>query len=148
VSISRVDAAVGDVEAYRELRIKLWPMIDEENRRETAQQLAAPEKWAVFLAQDDSGRSLGFVEVRLREYAEGETTSRSDFLRVGTYSPKRVGEASVGDWWRPGKKWARTMGCTEMASNTEIWRTESIEAHLRLGYSETERDVNFLKRLS
>ncbi|HEY2487030.1 MAG TPA: hypothetical protein VGI36_17940 [Candidatus Binataceae bacterium] len=53
MSIRRVDAAVGDVEAYRELRIKLWPMIDEENRRETAQQLAAPEKWAVFLARDD-----------------------------------------------------------------------------------------------
>jgi hypothetical protein len=55
-------------------------MIDEENRQETAQQLAAPEKWAVFLARGDSGRSLGFVEVRLREYAEGATSSPVGFL--------------------------------------------------------------------
>jgi aminoglycoside 6'-N-acetyltransferase I len=148
VSISRVDAAVGDVEAYRELRIKLWPMIDEENRRETAQQLAAPEKWAVFLAREDLGQPLGFVEVRLREYAEGATTSPVGFLE-GWYVLTEARRRGIGRRLvEAGEEWARSMGCTEMVSNTEIWRTDSIEAHLRLGYSETERDVNFLKRLS
>jgi hypothetical protein len=40
------------------------------------------------------------------------------------------------------------MGCTELGSNTEISRTGSIEAHLSLGYTEVERDVNFLKKLT
>jgi aminoglycoside 6'-N-acetyltransferase I len=120
VSIRRVDAAVDDVDAYRELRIKLWPMIDEENRRETAQQLAAPEKWAVFLARDDSGRSLGFVEVRLREYAEGATTSPVGFLK-GWYVLAEARRRGIGRRLVEAREeWARTMGCTEMASNTEI----------------------------
>lgn len=147
MTIRRVDGAIDDVNAYRELRIKLWQMTDEENRRETAQQLAAPEKWAIFLARDDSERPLGFLEVRLREYAEGATTSPVGFLE-GWYVLAEARRSGIGRRRvKAGEEWARTRGCTEMASNTEIWRTESIEAHLRLGYSETERDVNFLKRL-
>ena len=112
-----------------------------------AQQLAAPEKWAVFPARDDSGRSLGFVEVRLREYAEGATTSAVGFLE-GWYVVAETRRRGTGRRLvEAGEEWARTMVCTEMASNTEIWRTESIEAHPRLGYWETARDVNFLKRL-
>ena len=122
-------------------------MTNEENRRETAQQLAAPEKWAVFLARNDSGEPVGFVEVRLREYAEGATTSPVGFLE-GWYVVAGARRGGIGRRLvEAGEEWARTMGCTEMASNTETWRTESIEAHLHLGYSETERDVNFLKRL-
>jgi len=147
VTIRRVDAGTNDVEAYRALRLKLWPMSDEENHRETAEQLAAPEKWAVFLAREDSGPPLGFLEVRLREYAEGATSSPVGFLEgwfvVEDARRRGVGRTLV----EAGEAWARSKGCTEMASNTEIWRAESIEAHLRLGYSEIERDVNFLKKL-
>jgi hypothetical protein len=52
VTVCRVEAESNDVEAYRELRAKLWGMSAEENRRETSQQLAAAGKWAVFLARD------------------------------------------------------------------------------------------------
>jgi hypothetical protein len=68
-TVCRVEAQSNDVEAYRELRIKRWPLSVQENRRETSRQLAAPAKWAVFLARDNDGNPLGFLEVRLREYA-------------------------------------------------------------------------------
>jgi len=89
MTVSRVEAESNDVEAYRELRAKLWPMSAEENLRETSQQLAASAKWAVFLARDNDGTALGFLEVRLREYAEGASSSPVGFLeRAGTSRKK------------------------------------------------------------
>lgn len=147
MTVSRVEAESKDVEAYRELRTKLWPMSAEENRGEISQRLAAPGKWAVFLARDNDGKPLGFLEVRLREYAEGASSSPVGFLE-GWYVAEGVRKQGVGrKLVAAGEGWARSMGCTEMGSNTEIWRTASIEAHLSLGYTEVERDVNFLKKL-
>jgi aminoglycoside 6'-N-acetyltransferase I len=91
--------------------------------------------------------ALGFLEVRLREYAEGASSSPVGFLE-GWYVVEEVRKQGVGrKLVEAGEQWARSMGCTEMGSNTEIWRTGSMEAHLSLGYTEVERDVNFLKKL-
>jgi len=148
MTVCRVEAESNDVKAYRELRAKLWPISSDENCRETSQQLAVPGKWAVFLARDNQGKPLGFLEVRLREYAEGASSSPVGFLE-GWYVVEGMRKQGVGrKLVEAGEGWARSMGCTEMGSNTEIWRTGSIEAHLSLGYTEVERDVSFLKRLT
>lgn len=148
MTVCRVEAESNDVEAYRELRAKLWPMSAEENRRETSQQLAVSGKWAVLLARDNHGNPLRFLEVRLREHADGASSSPVGFLE-GWYVGEGVRKQGVGrKLVEAGEGWARTMGCTEMGSNTEIWRTGSIEAHLSLGYTEVERDMNFLKKLT
>lgn len=69
-TIRRVGQQGDDFEAYCGLRIMLWPMPNEDNRREASQVLAESQKWSVFLATGERGKPLGFVEVRLREYAE------------------------------------------------------------------------------
>jgi len=43
--------------------------------------------------------------------------------------------------------WARSKGCTEMASDAELHNTQSQQAHRRLGYEEVERIVCFRKSL-
>src|SRR5262245_21092602 len=71
-----------------------------------------------------------------------------DSLLEGWYVVEAARKQGVGrKLVEAGEGWARSMGCIEIASNTEIWRTGSIEAHLSLGYTEVERDVNFLKKL-
>lgn len=146
-TIRRVEQQGDDFEAYCGLRIMLWPMPNEDNRREASQVLAESQKWAVFLATGERGKPLGFVEVRLREYAEGASSSPVGFLE-GWYVVPEARKQSVGRRLvEHAESWARSMGCTEMASNTEIERTGSIEAHKCLGYNEVERDVCFLKRL-
>lgn len=146
-TIRRVGLQDDEFEAYCGLRIMLWPMPEEDNRREASQLLVESRKWAVFLATGEHGMPLGFAEVRLREYAEGASSSPVGFLE-GWYVVPEARKQSVGRRLvERAESWARSMGCTEMASNAEIERSGSIEAHKRLGYDEVERDVCFLKRL-
>jgi len=148
VKVTRVEAAGSDISAYRELRKMLWPMSDEENSRQTLEQLAASEKWAVFLGRGDDGKPVGFVEVRLREYAEGASSSPVGFLEGWYVIPEARCQGVGRTLVESGESWARSKECTEMGSNTEIERTGSIGAHKRLGYEEVERQVCFLKRLA
>lgn len=144
--IIRLEAGGKDLDAYCQLRTMLWPTTNVESRREAAEILATPDKWAVFLAYG-AGTPLGFVEVRLREYAEGASSSPVGFLE-GWYVVPQARKQQVGRTLvQAAEEWARSRGCTEMASNTEIDRTGSIEVHKRLGYEEVERDVCFLKKL-
>ncbi len=83
----------------------------------------------------------------MRECAEGAASSPVGFLE-GWYVVEEARKRGVGrKLVEAGESWAKSMGCTEIASNTQIWRTESIEAHRRIGYEEVARDVNILKRL-
>jgi len=43
--------------------------------------------------------------------------------------------------------WARDCGLHEMASDAEIANETSLQAHLALGYHETERLIHFAKTL-
>jgi aminoglycoside 6'-N-acetyltransferase I len=45
------------------------------------------------------------------------------------------------------EEWARSKGCVEMASDTEIDNQVSHTAHGRLGYEEVERLIHFRKPL-
>jgi aminoglycoside 6'-N-acetyltransferase I len=44
--------------------------------------------------------------------------------------------------------WARSRGCTEMASDTELTNRVSEAAHLRLGYRVAAKVTAFRKRLT
>ena len=89
VTVCRVEAEGNDVEAYRELRAKLWPMSAEENRRETSQQFATPEKWAAFLASDNHGKA------------------RSGSWKYGFENMQRAHLRHPSVFWRAGMSWRK-----------------------------------------
>lgn len=131
---------------YCRLRMQLWPMDESHCGQECIEILGSP-RWAVFIASLEAGDVVGFLEVNLREYAEGAETSPVGYLE-GLYvaAPHRrqgLGAALV----RAGEQWAAARGCTEIASDAQIDNAISIELHRRMGYSEIERQVCFLKRL-
>jgi len=103
-------------------------------------------RWAVFIVRVDDG-VVGFLEVFLREYAEGAESSPVGYLEglyvSADYRRKGFGAALV----RAGEQWAAAQGCTEIASDAQIDNAISIELHRRMGYGEVERQVCFLKRL-
>lgn len=134
-----------EVEAYWPLREALWP--EGSDRAEVAYQLAHPERFQILVAEDGKGSFIGWLEVSLRDYAEGCETSPVGYLEGWYVLPgqrkKGIGRMLV----EAAERWARGKGCIEMASDTELQNTLSQQVHTRLGYDQVERIVCFRKSL-
>ena len=102
----------------------------------------------IFVAQGENDELLGFVEVGLRSHANGCDASRPVGFIEGWYvvderRRRGIGRALVA----AAEEWARTQGCTEMASDTTSDYELSEHAHQGLGYEVVDRCVNFRKSL-
>ncbi len=140
-------ALPADQATYQRLRLELWPGIAEaENLVESAAILTASDQ-VVFLAETPRGEPVGFAEVSLRPMAEGCSTRPVGYLE-GWYVRAAARHRGVGRrLMEAGEDWARSQGCTEMASDTEIENVASQEAHQRLGYDIVARLVVLRKPL-
>lgn len=101
-----------------------------------------------FVAEDEGGAVVGFVEVGLRSTADGCDWARAVGYVEGWYVAESHRRRGVGaQLIAAAENWAREQGCTEMASDTQIENTQSLKAHLRLGYEIAERSILFRKNL-
>ena len=130
------------------MRLALWP-------DSTAADLDAEmHAWlrdgstgTVLVAERGDGGLAGFVEARVRDYAEDCETRNVGYVE-GWYVDADVRLRGWGRLLvRAAEDWARSQGCTEMASDCLLANEVSIAAHLRLGYAETCRLVHFKKTL-
>jgi aminoglycoside 6'-N-acetyltransferase I len=137
-----------DAGAWINLRTALWPGFRDDHENEVAAFVSSPPpKEACFVAVDSDGTVIGFAEFRLREYAEDCTTSPVGYLE-GIYVEPGTRERGVGRALvAAGEVWARSLGCTEMASDRELDNEESGAFHEALGYEETVRLVAYRKSL-
>lgn len=138
-----------DAVTWLELRNALWPASRHDHEAEIAGHLAnAPESELCLLAELPGRGVVGFAEVRLREYAEGCLSSpvgylEGIFVRAG-HRAAGVGRALV----EAAEAWARTKGCSEMASDRE-WDNEASGAfHAALGFTEVDRIVCLRKGIA
>lgn len=140
-------ATSADVEAWSALRTQLWPQLDAHEHAVEAVQWIADPTTDCLLAVAPDGHLLGFVEVGLRDYAEGCETSPVGYVEgwfVAPHARRRgVGRALM----RAAEDWARAKGCAEIASDTEVHNVESQEAHERLGYERVETIVVYRRSL-
>ena len=143
-AIERVEPDSEAFDAYCRLRSQLWPMGQAVCEREAAE-IVSSSRWAVYVARVDRGEIVGFLEAGLREYAEGAESSPVGYLEglyvTAEHRKRGIGAALV----RYGEQWAWSQGCTEIASDAQIDNAVSIELHKRMGYTEVERQVCFIK---
>jgi len=93
------------------------------------------------------GQLVAFIEVGLRDYAEGCETSPVGYILAWYVDPHVRGQKLGRELIHVAEEWAREKGCTEMASDTWLDNHASIQAHLKMGYYEVDRLVHFVKRL-
>jgi aminoglycoside 6'-N-acetyltransferase I len=102
---------------------------------------------AVLIADAHGAGVIGFLELRVRNYAEGSdghAVPRIEGLYVeAEHRRLRVGARLVA----AAERWARTAGYSELASDAAIDNAVSIAAHRALGFEITDRVVCFLKKL-
>lgn len=128
------------------MRKGIWPEAPDEYLNFDMDDILASDRDAVFLSFVD-GVPAGMIEARLREYGEGCETSPVGYIEGWFVYPEFRGKGVAGILVGAAEDWARGMGCSEMGSDTWLDNEVSIRAHLKLGYSEAERLVHFVKHL-
>ena len=144
-------AVAADRDGWLEMRHALWPAERGEHahEREVDAFFAGGSSTldAVFVAHAASAGAIGFLELRVRNYAEGSeghAVPHVEGLYVdAAHRRRRVGARLVA----AAERWARSAGYSELASDAAIDNTVSIAAHRALGFEITDRIVCFLKTL-
>ena len=138
-----------ETDAWLSLRTTLWPETDEpQHRKEMAMMLSDADRFEVFVCQNAQGELLGFAEVSLRSWAEGCESSPVGYLEGWFVAPHARNQGIGGRLVAAAEGWARSRGCSEMASDTELENPVSEAAHLRLGYQIAAKVTAFRKRLN
>ena len=137
-----------DVAEWERLRFLLWPDLTVGESEPFAQRIFdGDETWAIFVCESHDAL-VGFVEAHLREYADGCETSPVGYVE-GWYVVQDQRRHGIGRrLLEAAEGWARSHGCTEMASDALIDNAVSHLAHRGNGYVEVERMVIFRKPLS
>ena len=131
---------------WEALRRALWPDLSTAGNARECAAILNDDEYAVFVAESDSSLS-GFIEARLRPYADGCDSSPVGFIEGWYVAPESRG-AGIGRLLvNAAEAWARSKGCTEMASDALLENAEGLRAHEHLGYAEVERKVAFRKDL-
>ena len=110
--------------------------------------LSDANRYAVLVCEDQPDSLIGFAEVSLREYAEGCSSSPVGFLGGSFVTPSARGKGVGKELLIAAEAWARSRGCTEMASDTDLGNDASEAAHLKLGFQVAARLVAFRKDLN
>ena len=133
------EARADDAPAWLAMRLAFWPEESADDLRSEVERFAAegPRRdEAVLIAEDASGRRLGFAELSIRSYAEGCTTDRVAYLEGWYVAPDArrtgVGRALV----EAAEAWGRAQGCTELGSDAVADNHVSAAAHAALGFTE------------
>jgi aminoglycoside 6'-N-acetyltransferase I len=128
-----------DAGPWLQMRCDLWPEGSEaEHRQEVEQYLAgrAREPTAVLLAEDASGRVVGFAELSIRACAEGCRTQGVAYLEGWYVEPSSrrcgFGRALVA----AAERWGREQGCREFASDAYPDDEVSAAAHRAAGFTD------------
>jgi aminoglycoside 6'-N-acetyltransferase I len=139
----------GDRADWLRMRQALWPSLVNDHAREIDEFLIGRGKAIdqVFICEADDRSVIGFIELRLRNWAEGSENTEVPYVE-GWYVDSGYRRCGAGALLiAQAEQWAKTLGYSELGSDTEIENNVSITAHLALGFEEVERLVCFLKRL-
>lgn len=102
----------------------------------------------VWVWEDHGGAIAGFVSASLRDWAEGCESRPVPFLEgwfvADGHRGRGVGAALVA----AVVDWARSLGHTELGSDTWLDNELGRRAHEALGFEEVERVVSYRKRLT
>ncbi|MBE5809577.1 MAG: GNAT family N-acetyltransferase [Clostridiales bacterium] len=109
--------------------------------------LTASSEAACFLAFDGE-QAIGFAQCQLRhDYVEGCETSPVGFLE-GIYVDTAYRRSGVARALLSAcEEWAKSLGCSEFASDCEIDNHDSLTWHLKNGFIEMGRTIWFAKKL-
>ncbi len=132
-----------DEAEWMRLRFALWPDYPRADMlAEMAVLRADPEHQPVFVAEDPDGGLCGLMEVAIHTSAPGCTTNLIGYLEAWYVDPAWRKQGIGRQLVAAAEAWARSQGCCEMASDTDLGYPLSPRAHTHLGYATVVRLAN------
>lgn len=151
---SRVrSAAPADLDQLATLRCALWPESPvTEHAQELSSILAGKPlgvlPLVIFVAESSDGALVGFLEAALRSCADGCDPTHPVGYVEGWYVSESHRRCGIGSaLLHAAEDWARSQGCREMASDTQITNALSQRVHESLGFEVAERAILYRKLL-
>lgn len=142
-------ATKDDTKHWSRMRDSLWPDSIATNSLEIEKYFSSTSNdiKKCFLIEDN-GNPVGFIELNIRNYAEGSASAKVPYVEGWyideIYRGKGLGKLLMAQ----AEVWVKANGYSELASDAEIENTISISAHKKLGFKEIDRIVCFLKKLN
>lgn len=137
-----------DFPEWLRLRKLLWDeSTDSEHQEEMIDILEHTETQLVLVVESSVNHLVGFLEASIRPFVEDCHSDYVGYLE-GWFVEKEFRRHGIGRMLvKTAEDWARSKGCEEMASDSEIGNELSLQAHLKFGYEETSRLVHLRKDL-
>jgi aminoglycoside 6'-N-acetyltransferase I len=141
-------ASKADYAEWARLRRTLWPDCKGPRAElEMREQMSDPKKFGVLVLDCGDGALGGFVEVALRDGVDGAARVVTAYVEGWFVEPALRGTGWGRRLIASAGRWARTRGMVELASDAELWNRGAIAAHRAVGFRETFRTVQFVKRV-
>ena len=131
------------------MRSALWPQALDEHPGAIDTFLSGESKLIneALVCEAESGGLVGFLELRVRNYAEGTDSLAVPYVEGWYVDPGYRLRGAGASLIRHAERWAVESGYSDLASDTEIANVDSIAAHRALGFEVTDKIVCFLKKL-
>jgi aminoglycoside 6'-N-acetyltransferase I len=137
-----------DRQAWLRMRCALWPHHSMDEHAAEIDAHLARAAMQVWVARTDDGRTVGFLELSQRSYAEGCGEGPVPYIEGWYVDPAHRRQGLGRRLVEAAERWAREQGYREIASDCELNNAGVSErAHAALGYAEVERCIHFRKSL-
>ena len=137
-----------DIASWAIMRNKLWPDSEENHMKELKDFFSGDGTYIdeTFVIEE-KGELVGFIEINIRNYAEGSMLSRVPYVEGWYIEPSHQNRGYGKALMEAAECWAKKKGFSELASDAEVENKISIQAHKNLGFKEVDRIVCFLKKI-
>lgn len=142
-----VEASERDLPELVSMAMDLWPGHEVDELKEEFREYLTSGKYQFLLAVEDH-EPVAFIQLSNRhDYVEGSTSTPVGYVEGIYVKPEHRRKGIARKLIAAGEKWAKSKGCTQMASDVEIDNTDSLLFHLNIGFKETNRLIALIKDL-
>jgi len=130
------------------LFLELWPDCDFDEELENCKEILSAENETCILIKVNSNY-VAFIQLAIRsDYVEGSTHSPTAYIE-GIYVKENYRHLGLSKkLLKLAEEWGKQKNCKQLASDTELSNSGSIEFHKRVGFQEVNRIVCFIKDIS
>ncbi|WP_454052805.1 aminoglycoside 6'-N-acetyltransferase [Clostridium sp. Marseille-Q7071] len=140
-----VFASLENIDDILLMALQLWPDNTYYGLREELTEILNNEKERILLYKLED-ELIGFNHVAIRhDYVEGSNSSPVGFIEGIFVKENHRGKGIAKMLVRSGEEWAKSRGCTQMGSDVEFHNVGSYNFHKKIGYTEINRIICFLK---